>query len=52
MSLTNETTDKQNEKNIITNHEKNTLIKKILHDLPKQSIDKIKIIYYFFKILK
>ena len=30
MSLTNEKTDKQNEKNIITNHEKNTLINKIL----------------------
>ena len=52
MSLTNETTDKQNEKNIITNHEKNTLIKKILHDLPKQSIDKIKNNLLFFQNFK
>ena len=52
MSLINNKTEKQKEMNSITNFEKNTLIKKILQDLPKQNIDKIKNNLLFFQNFK
>jgi hypothetical protein len=52
MSLINKDTDIQKEMNSITNFEKNTLIKKILQDLPKQNIDKIKNNLFFFQNFK
>ncbi len=52
MSLINKDTDIQKEMNSITNFEKNTLIKKILQDLPKQNIDKIKNNLLFFQNFK
>ena len=50
MSL-NKETDKENLLSVSIN-EKNNMIKKIVQDLPKQKKIKLKIIYFFSKILK